>query len=284
MDAQNFLDNFTTIADAPGGIQQLRDLVLDLAVRGRLVGQDPSDEPAGVLLKRIKAHRQQLVNDRKMSRPKGFPPAPAGVNQEPLPLGWTWTYLAEALTWDLTDGDWVESKDQDPEGRVRLIQLADVGVAAFKDKSVRFLTEETAERLRCTELKSGDVLIARLPHPLGRACIFPGSDRTCVTVVDVAIARTDQIGLHPEFLVHSMNAPSMRQRVDGVAAGTTRKRVSTGNLRKLPIAVPPLAEQKRIVIRVDELMGLCEKLESRLAHQQIIATHLAASAVAAIAV
>ena len=92
----------------------------------------------------------------------------------PLPERWAWSFLAQALVWDLTDGDWVESKDQDPDGEVRLIQLADVGIGDFKDKSARFLTSATAARLNCTYLSPSDVLIARLPSPLGRSCVFPG--------------------------------------------------------------------------------------------------------------
>src|ERR1700737_2650024 len=89
-----------------------------------------------------------------------------------------------------TDGDWVESKDQDPQGDVRLIQLADVGDGVYLNRSSRFLTSRKAGELRCTFLETGDVLIARMPDPLGRACIFPGETRWCVTVVDVCVLRT----------------------------------------------------------------------------------------------
>lgn len=75
------------------------------------------------------------------------------------------------------DGDWIEKKDQDPNGNVRLIQLADIGVCEFKDKSNRFVTESKAEELHCTYLRKGDILIARLPEPLGRACIFPSEGK-----------------------------------------------------------------------------------------------------------
>ncbi|MFM9597551.1 hypothetical protein ACKI1O_50540, partial [Streptomyces scabiei] len=74
----------------------------------------------------------------------------------------------------VSDGDWIESKDQDPEGDVRLIQLMDIGDGEFLDKSKRYLNAEAAARLRCTFLEPGDVLIARMPDPLGRACVFPG--------------------------------------------------------------------------------------------------------------
>src|SRR5690242_5616822 len=85
------------------------------------------------------------------------------------------------------DGDWVETKDQDPNGDVRLIQLADVGDGVFRNRSSRFLTMAKAKELRCTFLEPGDILIARMPEPLGRACIFPGVDQPAVTAVDVCI-------------------------------------------------------------------------------------------------
>lgn len=265
MDAQTFLDNFATIADAPGGTERLRELVLDLAVSGRLVEQDPSEEPAQELLHRISETRQDLADKGILGRPKR--PPPAATDGRDLPSGWALAPLATAVTLDLTDGDWVETKDQDPSGEIRLIQLADVGVGAFKDKSARFLTEATAERLNCTPLEAGDVLIARLPNPLGRACVFPGLEQVCVTVVDVAIARCSPVGVDPGFLALAMNSLGMRRRIEAVAAGTTRKRVSTGNLRGLPLLVPPFAEQERIVAKVDELMGLCAQLAARQERQ-----------------
>src|SRR5438874_10548639 len=87
------------------------------------------------------------------------------------------------------DGDWVETKDQDPQGDVRLIQLADVGDGIYRNRSARFLTSAKARELGYTFLKPGDLLIARMPDPLGRACIFPGDAKRSVTVVDVCIAR-----------------------------------------------------------------------------------------------
>ena len=90
----------------------------------------------------------------------------------------------------MSDGDWVESKDQDPAGDVRLIQLADVGDGYFINKSNRFMNLETSKKLNCTYLKKGDILIARMPDPLGRCCIFPfDENEKFVTVVDIAILR-----------------------------------------------------------------------------------------------
>ena len=69
----------------------------------------------------------------------------------------------------ITDGDWIESRDQDPTGTIRLIQLADIGDGRFLDKSSKFVNDATSLRLNCTLLQAGDVLIARMPDPLGRA-------------------------------------------------------------------------------------------------------------------
>lgn len=71
------------------------------------------------------------------------------------------------------DGDWIESKDQDENGNVRLLQLADIGVGEFLDKSSKFINKETFEALKCTEIMKDDILIARMPDPIGRACVFP---------------------------------------------------------------------------------------------------------------
>ena len=146
------------------------------------------------------------------------------------------------------DGDWVESKDQDPEGGVRLIQLADIGDGFYIDKSSRFLTKETALRLRCTFLKPRDVLIARMPDPLGRACIFPGDEREAVTVVDVCVIRPGVDGPDPYWLMHCINSSGFRALIAQQQTGTTRARISRGNLSRLPIICPPTPLQRKFSV------------------------------------
>lgn len=163
------------------------------------------------------------------------------------------------------DGDWVESKDQDPNGNVRLVQLADVGDGQYIDKSSRFLTREKAKSLKCTFLKEGDVLLARMPDPLGRACIFPGDSKPAVTVVDVCIIRPHSETHDTRWLMHCLNAPDCRQQIEGFATGTTRTRISRGNLAKIEIPLPPLAEQKRIAGILDAADALRAKRRESLA-------------------
>ncbi len=152
-----------------------------------------------------------------------------------------------------TDGDWVESKDQDPKGSVRLIQLADIGDGFFVDKSARFLTRQKSEELRCTFLKPGDVLVARMPDPLGRACIFPDSPQECVTVVDVCVIRPDGSEIDPVWLTASINSPRFRLQISSFATGTTRSRISRSNLSKLSLRVAPIARQREFAAVIQNL-------------------------------
>lgn len=141
------------------------------------------------------------------------------------------------------DGDWIESKDQDPDGDVRLIQLADVGEGVYRDRSNRFLTMQKAQELNCTFLERGDILIARMPDPLGRACIFPGDAKPSVTAVDVCIVRSRSQDVNPRWLLGAINSPQFRSQVAALQSGTTRKRISRKNLGSIKIPVPPKDEQ-----------------------------------------
>ena len=176
----------------------------------------------------------------------------AGPGQ--LPYGWTLATISELIGRDgvFTDGDWIESKDQDPGGDVRLIQLADVGDGVYLDKSSRFLTAEKSHELKCTYLVPRDVLIARMPDPLGRACIYPGNLKTSVTAVDVCIVRTGVNGPDHHWLAWFVNSPEFRANVASLQSGSTRKRISRKNLATITLPVPPLAEQHRIVAEIEK--------------------------------
>ncbi|MFC3076770.1 restriction endonuclease subunit S [Phenylobacterium terrae] len=167
----------------------------------------------------------------------------------------------------MTDGDWVESKDQDPSGSVRLIQLADIGDGHFVDRSTRYMNPRTVDRLGCTLLKPGDLLVARMPEPLGRACLFPDVGQPAVTVVDIMIWRADPVeaGADPRWLMYAINSPEVRQRIHAQSGGSTRVRISGGKLKRLEIPVPPLAEQERISEKVGQLLAGTRRAQSELA-------------------
>src|SRR6266568_6436272 len=164
------------------------------------------------------------------------------------------TTLADLILPDgvFIDGDWVETKDQDPNGDVRLIQLADLGDGIYRNRSARFLASKKAKELGCTFLKAGDLLIARMPDPLGRACIFPGDSKPSVTVVDVCIVRTGEGGTDHRWLMHRINSAELRATIAGLQSGSTRKRISRSNLARIRFSVPPIDEQHGIVAEIEK--------------------------------
>ena len=192
---------------------------------------------------RSNAVRREVLEARKGER-----------EAEILPVGWHWATIGALVGKDgvFTDGDWIESKDQDPNGGVRLIQLADVGDGVYLDKSSRYLTAKKSRELNCTYLNSGDVLIARMPEPLGRACIFPGDPKASVTAVDVCIVRTGENGTDHRCLAWLVNSPEFRRGVALLQSGSTRRRISRKNLATIPLPVPPLPEQHRIVAEIEK--------------------------------
>jgi type I restriction enzyme S subunit len=179
--------------------------------------------------------------------------------------GWVKVSLRELVGDGIfTDGDWVESKDQNPSGTVRLIQLADVGVGRFIDKSSRFLTEKKAVELGCTFLEPGDVLISRMADPIGRACIFPGVSQRSVTVVDVCIVRPGTSRVDARWLTAAINSPQFRRAVGLAGSGTTRSRVSRSNLGALELPIPPINEQRRIVAKLEALQARSRRARDAL--------------------
>jgi len=152
------------------------------------------------------------------------------------------------------DGDWIETKDQDANGAVRLIQLADIGPGDFRDKSDRHITVNKAEELHCTYLHKGDLLIARLGEPLCKACIFP-LDGLYITAVDVAVLRIGSKSVDPRYLMYFLNSPGFKAQLKEYESGTTRKRISRKNLDRIEIEFPSLPEQERIVARIEELFS-----------------------------
>ena len=145
------------------------------------------------------------------------------------------------------DGDWIEAKDQAEDG-IRLIQTGNVGVGVFKDKGdkARYISEDTFERLNCTEVKNGDILVSRLPDPVGRACIIPGGLGKTITAVDCTIIRlADKIV--PKFFIAFTNTPDYAMQIKKVLSGTTRLRVSRANLGKIHVPLPAIQKQIEFV-------------------------------------
>ena len=166
----------------------------------------------------------------------------------------------ENLCTSFVDGDWIESKDQSEVG-IRLIQTGNVGEGTYIDKAVkaRFIDEKTFERLNCTEVKENDILISRLPDPIGRACIVPLVSPKMITAVDCTIARLKNI-IVPNFFISCTLMMFYKVQIEKYTTGSTRKRISRNNLGKIKIPVPPLELQEEFAKFVES----CEQSKKSL--------------------
>lgn len=166
-----------------------------------------------------------------------------------------------------TDGDWIESKDQSNEG-IRLIQTGNIGVGKFIDKpeNKKWISHSTFDNLRCKELLDGDILISRLPHPAGRACIVSTNNEKWITAVDCTIVRLlDRYS--NKFILQSLCTYNYFHLIDSFLAGGTRQRVSRSNLSDINIMSPEKIEQDKIGLFfecIDNLITLHQRKLEKL--------------------
>jgi type I restriction enzyme S subunit len=167
------------------------------------------------------------------------------------------------LTTFFSDGDWIESKDQSPQG-IRLVQTGNIGVGEYRDKAdkARYISEATFKRLRCTDVLPGDCLVSRLPEPVGRACLVPDLGTRMITGVDCSIIRFDPKKLVPEFFVYYTRSREYLKEVEGQITGTTRARISRSNLGKVNVRFPSPDEQRKLLVALDELKEQTDALEA----------------------
>ncbi len=141
------------------------------------------------------------------------------------------------------DGDWIETKDQGGED-FRLLQISNIGNNEFVETgNYRWITSETFRGLRCNEVLPGDLLISRMPKPIGRAWLVYAQPWRMITAVDVTIARPDQTAVDPLYYLYHLNSQAHIARCELRATGATRPRISRKAMGALPILLPPMALQ-----------------------------------------
>lgn len=156
------------------------------------------------------------------------------------------------LTKVFADGNWIESKDQSTDG-IRLLQTGNVGIGEYKDKDgrARYISEDTFKRLGCTEVFPGDILVSRLPDPVGRACIVPKLDSRMITAVDCTIIRFDESKILPKYFLFLSKSKSYFEEISRYLTGASRQRISRSNLSKVRIPLPTLETQQKIVAEIE---------------------------------
>ncbi len=161
-----------------------------------------------------------------------------------LPEGWD-SVPVKSVCSTYDDGDWLETKDQSGTD-FRILQISNIGSNSFVETgNWRYITEESFRRLNCHEVVPGDILISRMPRPIGRGWMVTPMPFRIVTAVDVTIVRPDQSRVEPFFLLHHINSDQNVSRCEANATGATRPRISRKNMGNLPIILPPVELQRQ---------------------------------------
>ena len=164
-----------------------------------------------------------------------------------------------------TDGDWIESKDQSDSG-IRLIQTGNIGNGEFlyKNDKAKYISEDTFKRLNCTEVFPDDILISRLPEPVGRGCIIPDIGERMITAVDCTICRVNAKLIDRKYFCYFLESNTYKTQLEQHVTGTTRKRISRKNLSSVEIDIPEQAKQKEIVYKLDRVKKIIQNYNREL--------------------
>ena len=249
-------------------IELTKSKILDLAIRGKLVPQNPDDEPASVLLERIRAEKEELIRQGKIKRDKKESVIFKGEDNsyyDEIPENWSITTLNQLThTLLLNDGDWILSENMNSQGEVKLIQLGSVGMMRYVDKGFKYLTEITFKELNCTQIYPGYMLINRIVSDKMCSCILPQIEGKLITTVDTCWVAPKEEWYSLKYLMYTLSSPTIQSLVMLNSAGTTRKRISKNNLINLPFAIPPLDEQHRIVETIENAFAQLDAISDSL--------------------
>lgn len=264
MNPERLLAFYDRVVEAPDAIARLRRFVLDLAVRGKLVSQDPADEPASELLKRIATEKTRLVQAGKIRKKSVENPQMLEPPYE-LPTNWCWASLGSVFLYDA--GAKRDPKSLDPS--FWLLELEDL-----EKETGRLLTRLTVADRNSRSTKSqfqvGDILYGKLRPYLTKVLV---ADEQGYSTTEIVAIRPF-MPLCSEYCALGLRRPDFVDYVTRQGQGTKMPRLRTEDAVVSPFPLPPLAEQQRIVAKVDELMALLDRLEAALAQTSTTRTCL----------
>ena len=276
------LSNMELLATAPGGVAKLRELILTLAVQGKLVPQDPADEPASVLLQKIRAEKDRLIAEGKSKRDK--PLAEIAEEEKPfeLPQGWEWVRLSALLQKIGAGSTPLGGREVYVSSGVKFLRSQNVWDEGLRLDGVAFIKPETHAKMAGTVVVANDLLFNITGASIGRCAVVPSDFDEANVSQHVTIIRA----VLPEvnaFLHKVLVSRHVQQTVMDVQVGVSREGLSIAKLGQFLIPLPPLAEQSRIVARVTQLRRLCADLRQRLAEREAVQARLAEALVQQVA-
>lgn len=248
-------------------IVKLRSSILSDAVSGRLVPQDPTDEPASMLLEQIKAEKERLIKEYKLKRDKPISLISAEEIPYELPDGWVWCRLGDIIT--NMDSGWSpacleQPSDDDTWGVLKTTAVQDLCYLAHENKTLPITLQARPQY----EVQKGDILITRAgPKNRVGICCLVNKTPPKLMISDKIIRFHLYPKIYPAFIELSLNCGASNEFIETKKSGMAESQVniSQGNLKLTPVPLPPLAEQHRIVAKVEKLMNTCAGLEAEVA-------------------
>jgi type I restriction enzyme S subunit len=203
-----------------------------------------------------------------------------------LPKGWATAALAqltETPKQDIISGPFGSNlkSDEYVEAGVPIIRLQNVDRNRFLEKNMRFITPQKARELSAHTFQAGDIVITKLGAPLGKACAIPESLPDGIVVADVVRVRIDESRFSKSYVLFAINSPAVVNQINSEMMGSTRPRVNLNNIRGLEIPLAPLAEQRRIVAKLEKLMGHVAACQQRLSRISTLVKRFRQSVLAA---
>ena len=270
MNADRLLAHYEKIADAPDAVQRLRRFILDLAVRGKLAEQDPNDEPASELLKRIVVEKAERVK-----RQKSLPDFEADELGD-VPTNWCAVPLIVLGQWAIGSG-FPKNEQGRSEGPYFFLKVSDMNLPE-NDKYIttanNCIDGDAAKRMKAAIHPAGTIIFPKIGGAIAtnkRRILTRGSaiDNNCL-----GITFSSHINIEWAYLLMTHLDFTRYQ------AGTAVPALQQGTLATIPVALPSLAEQHRIVAKVDELMALCDRLKAARTAREATRDRLAAATLA----
>ncbi len=262
MDLNMLVEKFDLLMDSPNSISKIRELILQLAVQGKLVEQDPTDEPAGELLKRIKAEKEKLIAKGKIKKQEYLPPINKDEIPYELPQGWEWIRLDDVCSY-IQRGKgprYIDNSD------FLVVSQKCIQWNGFQIEKARFIDPASLDKYAEERfLQTGDLLWNSTgTGTIGRLCVYNHGDNPYDKVVsDSHVTVVRPLVINSEYLFCFLASPVIQTGFEDRASGTTNQiELATSTVKNQVIALAPVTEQKRIVSKVDQLMQLCDQLDA----------------------
>ncbi|EMF4509423.1 restriction endonuclease subunit S [Morganella morganii] len=253
------------------GIKKLRELILELAVRGKLVPQDPNDEPASELLKRIAAEKAELVKQGKIKKQKPLPEISEGEKPFELPVGWEWVRLGFITNY----GECDKAEPTDADADTWIVELEDIEKSTSRLLN-RVTFSERPFKSSKNKFNKNNVLYGKLRPYLDKVLVADDSGVCTTEIIPIKVYGN----ILPGYLRLLLKSPRFIAYANESTHGMNLPRLGTDKAIHAVVELTAIAEQVRIVNKVDELMSLCDQLEQQSllsldAHQQLVKTLLA---------